>query len=259
MVFLKIQFFNKISVPYWEFGCLRKHIFPKGSLLRAMHSLPRTPDPVSCEPKQAYRHRAASVVIQDTAGIPAERKHTERASSYVCRAEPAWALPKAKCVMGSCDCYFAWAEMRKNTFSLGVFCSGLGFFSACSCQLRCRNILGAVGRHTAKNSSLRLLQGASGHTTQSKAWAPILEHTWGGAQAAKALHSCLLRTVYPSDTWEKDNSSCSTPRPWRNSGFPPWPAQLTIAIVVRVGVRSAGRKGLNLSPSSSLSTFIINE
>lgn len=55
MVFLKIRFFNKISVPYWESGCLRKHILPKGSVLRAMHSLPRTPDPISCEPKLCER------------------------------------------------------------------------------------------------------------------------------------------------------------------------------------------------------------
>lgn len=55
MVFLKIRVFNKISVPSWESGCLRKHIFPKGSVLKAMHSLPRTPDPISCEPKLCKR------------------------------------------------------------------------------------------------------------------------------------------------------------------------------------------------------------
>lgn len=130
--------------------------------------------------------------------------------------------------MGSCDCYFAWAEMRKNTSSLGVFF----FFSpACSCQLRYTKILGAAGRHLAKKLRFAF--------TVRYIWAHhAAESTGSNVSAHLRWHSHLLHTVSASAAPEKDNPCCFTP--WRNPGFPPWSAQLTVATQsLGVGARSA--------------------
>lgn len=133
MVFLKIQFFNKISVPYWEFRCVRKHIFPRGSVLRAMHSLPRTPDPVSCELCRRSLQTQSSLCSNPRYCWHSCWKEAHWACFILClQSRTSLSPAKSQVCHGQLDCYFAWAEMRKNTSSLGVFCFGLGFFSSVS-------------------------------------------------------------------------------------------------------------------------------
>lgn len=152
--------------------------------------------------------------------------------------------------MGSCDCYFAWAEMRKNTSSLGGF---FFFPPACSCQLRYTKILGAAGRHLAKKLKFAF--------TVRYIWAHhAVESTGSNVSAHLRWHSHLLHTVSASAAPEKDNPSHPGGTLASHPGQPSSQSPRKAWELVRdQHFGEAGEKGLNLSPSSSLSTFIINE
>lgn len=145
-----------MSVPYWESGCLRKHIFPKGSVLRAMHSLPRTPDPISCEPKLCKRS------LQTQSSLCSNPRYCW----HSCWKEAHWACfilcLQSRTSLSSAESQVCHGQLwlllclgRDEEKHLSFGCFGLGcffFFPACSCQLRYRNIPGAFGRHPAENS-----------------------------------------------------------------------------------------------------------
>lgn len=104
--------------------------------------------------------------------------------------------------MGSCDCYFAWAEIQSGNTS------SLVFFPPCSCQLRYTNMLAAAGRSLAKNPVCNYYAFTSGD--QGFFWklhlpTPCSEKhrlqsfsalALGGIQADKTMHSCHRHTVY---------------------------------------------------------------
>lgn len=193
MIFLKIQFFNKISVPYWEPRWLRKHIFPKGSLLRAMHSLPRTPDPISCEPKLCKRS------LQTQSSLCSNPRYCW----HSCWKEAHWAcfilclqsrtsLSSAKSQVCHGQLWLLLCLGRDDEKHLFFGCFGFGvfFFPACSYQLIYTNILGAAGRHLAKSSDCIYYKVHLGTPCSQK---HRLQSFSTPEVAGKAVHSCPLQ------------------------------------------------------------------
>lgn len=149
MVFLKI--FNKISVPVWESGCLRKHNFLKKVISLCWEPytgyqgllIPFNVNPNSAE--GAHRHRAVSVVIQDTAGIPVE-------GSILSMLHPMSAEQNHPevCQKPSVSWAAVTVTLPGQRYKVVIPLLWV-FFSPCSCQLRYTNMLATAGRSLAKN------------------------------------------------------------------------------------------------------------